>query len=111
MLSSVGVATTELEFLRTEDEFNKVLNQTEEHIEKCNITSIMVPMRKSVPVRLDDGGEAFHATTISQYFELIDTILNELAERFNTENKSALRLYRTLEECLLNVNIMTFSIQ
>ena len=55
-------------------------------------------MRKSVPVRLDKISEYFRPA----YFELIDSILNELAQRFNTENKSALRLYRTLEECLLN---------
>ena len=30
---------------------------------------LKVPRRKSVPVRLDDGGETFHATTISEYFK------------------------------------------
>lgn len=106
MLISVEIAKVELSKIRTDETFHQLLDETCDYIIKYEMTPLKVPRRKQLPLRLDDGGETFHASDISDYFrpmyfELIDTILNQLEERYNVSNNSALKKYKAIENCVL----------
>lgn len=109
MLEAVSVVKSILVSMRTEEEFKKLLNEATTAIEKLQINPVQLPRARRPPARYSGPATAHHATTVDEhfrtiYFEIIDTALNHLTERFDGKSKG-LEMYLKLECCLLTGEI------
>jgi len=68
MLEAAKQVKEQLESLHTEEEFEKIMREVEETIEKLELDPLQIPRRRQPPKRLCGPATAYHPTTVVQYY-------------------------------------------
>ena len=87
--------------LRSNEQFSRIFSASEALVLDADLDPISLPRRRRPAVKFCGPAEAYHADTVDshfrqQFYSVIDTALNELAERFDV-NKGGLKTYTRLE--------------
>lgn len=104
MIKSVSTTVSEIKALRTEEEFDVLLEATVTNQENCNIETFKIPRQRKPPARFTGRAASTVATTITEhyrpiYFSLLDEASTKLEDRF--EKSAGVRKYSRLENILI----------
>ena len=105
MLEAVGSVLGELQALRTDQDFDCLLEKVAQMQKDCDLDALEVPRQRRPPARFTGPAACTVAMTVSdyykpKYFELLDNAISELRERFT--NSAGLRQYSIIEQTLLS---------
>ena len=108
MCSAVEEIVETLLSFRTEDDFDRILNDTNAVCQTLDLETLKVPRQHKPPTRFTGPAEAHVAATVQDYyrpqlFTLIDTAVQQLRERFG--NSVGLTKFRSIEHILLTGNV------
>lgn len=106
MLEAVGMVKSELLRRRSTETFQELFAKVTEKAEELDLSPLVVPRKRKPPARLSGPAEAYQASSPEEhfrhaYFSVLDTAAGELKERFNSEAKSGLASYLSMEQALL----------
>ena len=104
-----------LQDLRTQEQFNSFWVATQKMADNYNISPPEIPRRIQIPSKYNDSEEPEHHFSSIQYhyrksyYEVIDTILSELKNRFNENDYTILIGIEKLFDCVLKDPTTEFS--
>lgn len=105
MLAAVGIVIDELESLRSEEAFDKLLSSVNKKIREIDLEELRLPRKRRPPARITGAAPPYQPTSIlehylPQFFDMIDTAVIGLKERFS--GNTGLKTYGKLENVLLS---------
>jgi hypothetical protein len=108
MCSAVEEMVETLLSFRTEDDFDRILSDTNAVCQTLDLETLKVPRQRKPPTRYTGPATAHVAATVKdyyrpQFFTLIDTAVQQLKERFG--NSVGLTKFRSIEHILLSGNV------
>ena len=108
MLESAKAVKSQLQRMREDAKFDKILNNVESKIKVLDLAELSVPRARKPPPRFGGPGEAFHSKSVCEYFrieylKLIDVAIQQISDRL-IDCPGLLR-YCELEAMLLTGNL------
>jgi len=106
MVDAVRVVKSQLESMRTTQAFDTLFNASLEAAKRLDLDELEVPRKRRPPARYTGPAEAHGPPTAKEryrvlYYQLIDTTVMQLGERFDTAS-SGISTYIRLESVLLD---------
>ena len=101
MIYAVSVVKHQLENIRTTKAFDEICSSISEEAKRLDLDDLAIPRKRRPPGKYSGAAEADNPATVEEhsrvlFFQLIDTTVMQLAERFDTKS-SGISMYMKLE--------------